>query len=344
MRTLFTTLCRFLLVLCALGSPLVCCAQEVYTDLRSKPVGKIYFNSLTPKNYYALMQRAPSVTRTVIWGTLYLPEHQSGPVPAMVFSHGSGGIMTNETERWLPLFLKMGMAAFIVDTYGPRGLTDTVSNQDQLSFGANVADALSALKLLSTDPRIDPARIGQIGFSRGGTIAFNTLLDKFRRAVISDDSTKFAAHVAFYPSCNFTYWGDASAFTGAPIMFALAGKDDYTSSQLCINYAAKLKTVLSRVDVQVYEGAYHDFDAVTGMHHWLPKAVNNIKCAGTEVNINSFSVTDLGTGKVYQSGNEFPGGVFGCVGQGGTVENNWGAASKAESDVRAFLMDIMHLN
>ena len=31
---------------------------------------------------------------------------------------------------------------------------------------ANLADALAALKLLATHPRIDPARIGVMGFSR----------------------------------------------------------------------------------------------------------------------------------------------------------------------------------
>ena len=317
--------------------------QQVYTDLLSQPTGKIYFNSLTPKNYYALMAHPADAPRTVVWGTLYLPEKRDGRVPAMVFSHGSGGIMSNETERWLPLFLKMGMAVFIVDTYGSRGISDTVSNQDQLSFSANVADALAALKLLATDPRIDPNRIGQIGFSRGGTIAFNTLLEKFRRVMIPDAPTKFAAHIAFYPSCNFTYWGDATAFTGAPVMFALAGKDDYTSSALCVSYAAKLKTVLSRVDVQIYDGAYHDFDAVTSMYHWLPTAVSNIKCTGAEVNVNTFDVTDLATGNVYKNGADFPGGVFGCVGKGGTVANNWSAASKAEADVRRFLTEVMNL-
>jgi len=322
---------------------MTCHAQEVYTDLRSKPTGRIYFNSLTPKSYYALMEHASEAPRTVVWGTLHMPEHASGPVPAMVFSHGSGGIMANETDRWLPLFLKMGMAVFIVDTYGSRGITDTVANQDQLSFSANIADAYSALKLLATDPRIDPARIGQIGFSRGGTIAVNTLLEKFRRAMIPAEATKFAAHVAFYPACNFTYWGNASAFTGAPIFFALAGKDDYTSTPLCVNYAAKLKTVLPRVDVEVYEGAYHDFDAVVGLYQWLPSAVSNIKCTGVEVNIETFQVTDLATSKVYKDGKDYPGGVFGCVTKGGTVANHWSAARKAEADVSKFLSEALKL-
>jgi dienelactone hydrolase len=162
--------------------------------------------------------------------------------------------------------------------------------------------------------------------------------------VIPANGPKFAAHVAFYPACNLTYWGPPSSFTGAPLMLALGGSDDYTSTPLCVAYGEKLKTVLPRVDVQVYEGAYHDFDAVTGLHRWLPTAVNNIKCTGTEVDIETFTVKDLATGKVYKDGNAYPGGVFGCVGRGGTVSNSWSAARKSEQDVRSFLTDVLNLS
>ena len=52
---------------------------------------------------------------------------------------------------------------------------------------ANLADALAALKLLATHPRIDPARIGVMGFSRGGQVALYSSLEPLRRGVIDGD-------------------------------------------------------------------------------------------------------------------------------------------------------------
>jgi dienelactone hydrolase len=90
----------------------------------------------------------------------------------------------------------MGIAAFVVDSFGPRNVGQTATDQSQLSTAVNVADALSVLKLLATHPRVDPGRIGVLGFSKGGQVALYTGLEPFGEPVIADD-TRFAAHVAF---------------------------------------------------------------------------------------------------------------------------------------------------
>ena len=108
-------------------------AQDVLTSLAGKPVGKVYFSSITPKNLYELQRRAAQQPPAKVAGTLYLPGSLQTPVAAMVISAGSGGIMSNQTDRWKPLFLNMGMAVFIIDTLGSRGIANTVSDQGQLS-------------------------------------------------------------------------------------------------------------------------------------------------------------------------------------------------------------------
>src|SRR5262249_33232293 len=152
----------------ASGLTVAAAAQPVSTlsDGRS---GKIQFESITPPTFTALVRRGES-PKVAITGELSLPKG-SEKVPAMVISPGSGGVSDAREGRWAERFTDMGVAGFVVDSFNPRGIKDTGSDQSQLSPAANVADALAALKLLATHPRIDPQRIGVIGFSRGGQVA-----------------------------------------------------------------------------------------------------------------------------------------------------------------------------
>lgn len=108
----------------------------------------------------------------------------------------------------------------MVDSFTPRNVRETATDQARLPTAANVADALAALRLLATHPRIDPDRIGIIGFSKGGQVALYTALEPFRRAVIDDDR-RFAAHVALYPYCSD--WYTAARVTGARCSSCWAG-------------------------------------------------------------------------------------------------------------------------
>jgi len=128
---------------------------------------------------------------------------------------------------------------FVVDSFGPRNVGQTATDQSQLSTAVNVADALAALKLLATHPRVDPARIGVLGFSKGGQVALYTALEPFREAVIADD-TRFALHVAFYPYCSDWYLSEL--ISRAPMLLLLGGQDDYTPAAPCRDYAGWFKS------------------------------------------------------------------------------------------------------
>ncbi|MGV8732966.1 hypothetical protein ACV349_32975, partial [Pseudomonas aeruginosa] len=86
---------------------------------------------------WELVHRKFDKTPTPVWGTLYLPENLQGPVPAMVISHGSAGPQQKDVDRWVRLFNQIGMAAFVVDSFGPRGIANTMDNQSQLNPAAN---------------------------------------------------------------------------------------------------------------------------------------------------------------------------------------------------------------
>ncbi len=155
--------------------------------------GRIQFESQTPAGYFALARRV-AAPKVVVFGTLRLPREGSGRVPAMVIAHGSAGVDAREAA-WADRLTALGLVTFVVDSFTPRNVRETATDQGRLPTAATVADALAALRLLGTHPRIDPERIGVIGFSKGGQVALYTALEPFRRAVIADDR-RFAAHGA----------------------------------------------------------------------------------------------------------------------------------------------------
>jgi len=327
----------------AIAAALPVSADEVYSDLSSMPSGKIYFNSISPKSKWELVHRKYDKKPTPIWGTLYLPENVKGRVPAMVLSHGSAGVQQKDVDRWVRVFNQMGFAAFVVDSFGARGISNTMDDQSQLSPAANDADALFALKLLSTDPRIDPKRIGQIGFSRGGHVAMDLVLDAFRKSVIDDD-TRFAALIGFYPGCAQLWWETpAPVLTGAPLMLAAGDKDDYTPAQQCLDVADRMKRDGQPVEVNVYPGAYHDFDNTHAYFKYFPRATTLRDCPETLLDVQHDAYYRLPTGEKYAGVQAMDAEYKRCIARGVSAGANQEEGRRAEADVKAFLAKAMGL-
>ncbi len=312
-------------------------AQEAaIANLSDGRTGKIPFESVTPTGYYQLA-RGQATAKVTIVGTLTLPADAVTPVPAMVIAHGSGGVTDEREHRWAKQVNGFGMAAFVVDSFGPRNVRDTSDNQGQLSTAANVADALAALKLLATHPKIDRTKIGVMGFSKGGQVAIYTALEPFRRAIIADD-TRFAAHVPFYPYCNDWYQSDN--ITGAPMLFLLGGLDDYTPAAPCRDYAAWFQSKGVPVTVTVYPNAYHEFE--TGR----PKAFFNTLVTGRNcdmaVDLDHFTVKIRSTGEdISKTASTY--GRSCLNSRGATMGSDGEARRKSPEDLRAFLKSVFQM-
>jgi len=304
------------------------------------PFGTIAFDSVTPKSRYELANASYDPTPVVIWGTLGLPSGGHGPYPAMVLSHGSGGIEQKEWDRWVPLLNQLGVVTFVVDSFTPRGIARTVDDQAQLDQSANDADALAALQLLARDPRIDPSRIGVMGFSRGGTVALEAAVDRFRRGVIHND-VKFAAHIAFYPGCALRYWRTPSPLTGAPIMMALGELDNYTPPRACLAFADAMKAAGQAVEVHVYTGAQHDFDSTFTRLVNHPNGTTSRNCPDREIDPVSWTFRMLATGETVKDAAAFTAALGKCMTTGVTTGGNAAAAKQAEQDVRNFVTRVL---
>lgn len=310
---------------------------QVLDNLSSQPVGTVRFRSVTPNNRYELAHRSYPEQPTVIWGTLSFPPGAKGRMPAMVIAHGSAGVQQKDSERWVPLLHQLGIATLQLDSFQPRNIRRTDEDQSQLDQSANDADALSALRLLATDPRIDPARIGVIGFSRGGIVALETAVERFRQGVIRGE-LKFAAHIAFYPGCGLRYWSRPSPLTGAPIMMALAEEDNYVPARACIAFGEEMKAAGQDVEVHVYRGAYHDFDNTVPYQKRAPRTETSRNCADREIDPSTWQYRLLQSGKTFMEYRDYAAALGACVTRGDvTTGSNPAAAKLAERDVRAFL-------
>jgi dienelactone hydrolase len=281
MRSLLTG--ATLLVLMTVGVPAGAHAQAA-TSLADGRSGKITFESPTPKTVSDLVTRG-AMARATISGVLTFPPSGTGPVPAMVILHGSGGISGRE-PMWAQRMNDFGYAAFVVDSFTGRGIKDTVTDQSQLSMAGDMADGLVALRLLASHPRIDRKRIAVMGFSRGGIAALYTALEPIRRGIIDDD-LHFAAHVPLYPGCNVPYV--SARLDGAPILMLLGGKDDYTPAAPCVAYAETLRAKGAEVSVVVYPEARHGFDGLSSPRYF-PAFTTGRECRGA-VDVDTGAVT-----------------------------------------------------
>jgi dienelactone hydrolase len=248
---------------------------------------KVPISSTSPATPTEIIQRQGAAA--TVSGEFTLPAGAKGPVPAMILKHGSGGLegpTGANITKWARTLNGWGIATLIVDSFGPRNIRNTATDQAQLSQWTDTADALAALKMLGADPRIDRQRIGIMGWSRGGSVAINTAFERIRKGVISDD-LKFAAHVVIYGSASVQYRGDTDK---SPFLFIHGEADDYVPIGPVREFAAWAESAGHAVSVVPYPGAFHLFD-VEGTPQGLEKNLETISKCDVVIDLTKGRVT-----------------------------------------------------
>lgn len=306
--------------------------------------GRIEFNSITPTSMWPYARRNTTDTKPVtVYGDLLLPKNASGKVPALVLSHGSSGVSPYAYEVWAARMNAAGVAVFIVDSFKPRGISESVHDQGVLSPAANVADALNGLRVLATHPAIDASRIYHIGFSRGGTAAFYTAWPMYQ-APVDTGGARFAGHIPVYPGmCNIRYRADAGARATAPIFIAAADRalEDWGDSAVCERYARELAASGQPVTYKEYPGTYHSFDgrskfayyqdATTGKPCDMELQMTDVPNSGVGRNARDFK-----TGRTLETLPEWSAAVKACV----TNTRLRAGGNEAQSD--ALVRDVLN--
>ncbi|WP_160257506.1 MULTISPECIES: dienelactone hydrolase family protein [Burkholderia] len=296
--------------------------------------GIVTFESVTPRSTGEFLSHSASSEKAVISGELSIPGNGPHIVPAVIILHGSSGV--NRGERvWAQRMNALGYASFVVDSFTGRGIRNTEKDQTQLSMTADIADAYAALRLLATDPRIDKERITVMGFSRGGVAALYSSLEPFRLAATQGD-LRFAAHVAFYPSCGISY--DAAHLDGSPVLMLVGGKDNYTPAGPCIAYAATLRSKGAQVTLKEYPDAWHGFDRPTPLHS-VPLATSARECHGS-YDLDRRKFTMVRDGQTL-SGAAATAESKRCLTTGVTLGGDPEAQAQSPAEVAAFLKAVL---
>lgn len=314
---------------------IICMVSAKTETLDKNSRGKIEFNSFTTQSMFDLArERRQNWKAQKIWGELSFPTNTHMKVPAIILMHGSAGI-GRHINQWVTAFNEIGIATFVVDSFGPRNIKSMVSDQKQLSNSSNLMDAFQALEFLSTHPLIDKNKIGIMGFSKGGEVAFRSAIEPLRAAVIKSD-LKFALHIPTYPGCNQVYW--SKNVTRAPILNLLGADDDYTTAEPCKTLARRYADAGAPIRTIEYPKAHHGFDALVNLT-WLPNAITASPCGIVNWDIPTWEITSINSGKLLKA-TELDSFFSSCSKRGAHSGRNEDAYRKAREDAQLFAKSV----
>jgi dienelactone hydrolase len=184
-------------------------------------------------------------------GTLKLPDGP-GPFPVVILLHGCGGLGVNQT-LWAERLNDWGYAAFILDSFGPRGVRSVCAPAAQSSVTQQdrASDVISAALWLRGEPGIDPGRIGVLGTSHGGSTAVwvtQTVYETRYPGLLK-------ASIDYYGACRVP-----EAHGTVPLL-ALAGEADSWGNPAltCQAFARKMRAD-QPFEIHTYPGVAHGFD------------------------------------------------------------------------------------
>ena len=262
----------------------------------------------------------------MIAGELRIPKPGTDRLPAVVLVHGSGGVGFN-SGMWVDDLNKAGFATFVTDSFTGRGITNTFTDQSQLSSYTMMNDAFAALAVLAKHPRIDPDKIAVMGFSKGAIPSVYASMNRFQNAYASEGAT-FAAYIGFYTPCNIALIDDEKV-SAKPIRLYHGIADDWVPVGPCRDYVARLKKAGANIDLVEYPGAAHAFDnqSIPGTCQ-LPQAVTARKCRFEEKPLGAIINGDTGQPATPSDP---------CIERGVTIAYNAEATNAARKDVVEFL-------
>jgi len=196
-------------------------------------------------------------------GELRIPDSKRDRLPAVLILHSSPEF-DGRGAFYAEALNQAGIATVEIDYLRGRGIPATPRH--------NLPHAYETLQYLAGHPRIDPKRIGIMGFSWGGIISVLTSSDELTRQY-TGGALRFAAHVGLYPLCwvhRAVLAGTSKNFeptiyqkvTGRPVHILDGDKDDYDDPDSCERLVAELPVeVRANFSVTIYPGATFAWDS-----------------------------------------------------------------------------------
>jgi len=189
---------------------------------------------------------------------LYMPTGVAATA-AVVVLHGCSGVGPHY-RVWAAQLAQWGYAALLVDSFRPRGFTEVCNRGSLVPPEVQARDAFDAAAYLRSRSDIRARRVGVIGFLHGGWAVLKAVLANVVRQAAEPP---FTAAVAFYPGCDPP---------GAPLetdtLILIGDSDDWTPLARCKRWRDQVQTNGHTLQMKVYPGARHAFDAQAMPHYF----------------------------------------------------------------------------
>lgn len=216
----------------------------------------IEIRSANPLNYHQAITNPAAAPGVTIDGQLFLPPKAGGSLPVVIVTPGSLSVAPSHLAHAEAL-TGIGIAAFVLDPFGARGVTSTVANQTQFSFAASAYDVLMTVKSLAALPGIDATRIGAQGHSRGGAAVLSAAARTFADPILGD-GPRLRAVLAAYPWSGHQFLNPS---VGDTVVRALMGdRDEWCSPQQVQGHIQAMRLAGAEASLRLFGGAGHSFD------------------------------------------------------------------------------------
>jgi endo-1,4-beta-xylanase len=185
--------------------------------------------------------------------TLYLAKSQTAAAAVVVIPGGGHReLWTDHEGHNVAKFLQdQGIAAFVLKYRLERAPDSTYKIEEHAL--ADLQQAMRVIRARAGEWRVDPGKVGTMGFSAGGQLALLGAM-RFEAANAAGTRPDFVALV--YPG----NWPELKFDAGTPPMFLMCGSDDYPS--LVANLAslfASLRAAKVPAELHFYDGVPHGF-------------------------------------------------------------------------------------
>ncbi|MDP9049250.1 MAG: dienelactone hydrolase family protein [Acidobacteriota bacterium] len=179
----------------------------------------------------------------------------SGPHPAILLLHGSGGNIGLWSDKIAPYVTGRGISLYAAHYFESTGTDradyDTII--DGVHFPAWLATVADALAWMRTQPRVDPDRIALIGISLGGFLALS---------LATDPAANIRAIVELSGGLPDPYRAMATP-TFPPTLIFHGADDTYVTVSDAEKLIARLKELKVVHEAHIFRGQGHFFSGTT---------------------------------------------------------------------------------
>jgi dienelactone hydrolase len=230
---------------------------------------RVMIPSANPVNYYQMVSAPGDMPRITVDGLLFDPPDMNAKVPVVIVVPGSLSVGPHNLAH-AETFTNMGFASFVLDPFGARGVTSTVSNQMQFSFAASAYDVMAAVRELGQLAHIDSTRIGLLGHSRGGMAVLSAVMRRLNEGVFGRNIT-VRSTLAAYPWCGHQPLDPDVGDTEVRVL--MGDRDNWVSPQQAQGMVQAMRLRGAAASIRLVAGAGHSFDRNEPLQHFAEAAI-----------------------------------------------------------------------